>query len=387
MRVCLAQHELSDYDRFMKILHVYKTFINDTSGGIEQAIAQLCATQNNSEFSHTVLSLTQKPSDSIQGFLGINNVRYHEQLSIASNSMSWKMLRDFPKLVKDFDLIHYHFPWPFADLMHWHGKINKPSLVTYHSDVIRQKWLLRLYTPLMHRFLQSVQTIVATSPQYVMSSPVLQTYRYKTEVVPLGIDRATYPALSAERVAYWRQRFGGRFFLFVGMMRYYKGLPVLLDALQGTNYPLLLIGQGPYEQALRKQVRDLNLTHVHFLGSVSEEDKIALLHLCLAFVFPSMLRSEAFGVSLLEAAMLGKPMISTELGTGTSYVNEHDTTGLVVPPSDVGALRAALTHLWTQPDDVIRMGQAASIRHQALFTGKQMIASYEELYRRNCQKL
>ena len=108
---------------------------------------------------------------------------------------------------------------------------------------------------------------------------------------------------------------------------------------------------------------------------------MALLHLCLALVFPSVQRSEAFGVSLLEASMLKKPMISTELGTGTSYVNLHDTTGLVVPPNDVAALRAALAQMWRDPEQAASMGQAAALRHQALFTGQQMIQSYEDLYR------
>ncbi len=366
----------------MKILQVYKTFINDSMGGTEQVIAQLAATPNCAEFDHTVLSLTRQPAGLTQAFRGIKNLRYPEQMTIASNSMSWQMLRDFPRLVKDFDVIHYHFPWPFADLLHWLWRIRKPSIVTYHSDVIRQKLLLRCYTPLMHHFLRSVDKIVATSPPYLASSAVLQTYRDKTVVIPLGIDLHTYPQPSAERIAYWQQRFSGRFFLFVGMMRYYKGLPVLLEALRGTDYPLLLVGQGPCEQALQEQARQLNLSNVHFLGNVSEEDKMALLHACLAFVFPSTLRSEAFGVSLLEAAMLGKPMISTELSTGTSYVNVHDTTGLVVPPNDAVALRAALTQLWTHPEQVERMGQAAVLRHQALFTGQQMIQGYEDLYRK-----
>lgn len=364
----------------MKILHVFKTFINDTMGGTEQVIAQLGMT-SNPEFDHTVLSLTRQAPGPLQGLRGIKNIRYPEQLMIASNAMSWPMLRDFPQIVKNYDVIHYHFPWPFADLLHRVWRIRKPSIVTYHSDVIRQKLLLRCYDPLMHQFLRSVQTIVATSPQYLASSTVLQAYRDKTVVIPLGVDKQTYAQPSAERLAYWQERFGGRFFLFVGMLRYYKGLPSLLEALRGTNYPLVLIGQGPCEQALQSQSKEMNLSHVHFLGQISEEDKVALLHLCFAFVFPSNLRSEAFGVSLLEAAMLGKPMISTELGTGTSYVNQHDTTGLVVPPGDIAALRAALTHLWMNPDLATKMGKEAAIRHQNLFTGQQMINAYEHLYR------
>ncbi len=294
--------------------------------------------------------------------------------------MSWQMLRDFPKLVKNFDLIHYHFPWPFADMLHLQWKICKPSLVTYHSDVIRQKFWMRLYAPLMNRFLNLVQSIVSTSPQYASSSPVLQTFKEKTAVIPIGIDRHTYPALSSERVDYWRARLGERFFLFVGRMCYYKGLPVLLEALLGTEYPLILIGSGPAESALREQAQRWNLKKVQFLNNISEEDKIALLYLCLGFVFPSNFRSEAFGVSLLEAAMMGKPMISTELGTGTSYVNEHQVTGLVVPPNDPYALRTAMTFLWEHPEAASRMGQAAERRHATLFTGEKMFEGYTALY-------
>jgi rhamnosyl/mannosyltransferase len=106
----------------MKILHVYKTFINDTMGGTEQVLAQFVATPHLTEFDYTVLSLTRQSAQQapryIEGFRGIKNIRYPEQLSIASNSMSWQMLCDFSRVVQDFDLIHYHFPWPFADLLH-----------------------------------------------------------------------------------------------------------------------------------------------------------------------------------------------------------------------------------------------------------------------------
>lgn len=366
----------------MKILHVYKTFINDTMGGTEQVIAQLSATPKPLQFDHSVLSLTHQKPGLLRGFRGIKNIRYKEQLMLASNGMSWPMLRDFPKIIKKHDLVHYHFPWPFADLMHCIWKINKPSILTYHSDVIRQKILLRAYQPLMHRFLHSMTAIVATSPQYLASSPVLQQYQEKTSVIPLGIDRDSFPALSIERVAHWKQRFGQRFFLFVGMMRYYKGLPILLEAIKLTGYPLVLVGTGPCEADLKRQAQRMNIPCVHFLGSVTEEDKMALLHLCLAFVFPSILRSEAFGVSLLEAAMLGKPMISTELSTGTSFVNVHEQTGLVVPPANVLALRDALKALWEHPEAAERMGKAAALRHHALFTGQDMIQAYEKLYSR-----
>jgi glutamine synthetase len=149
---------------------------------------------------------------------------------------------------------------------------------------------------------------------------------------------------------------GAKFFLFVGVLRYYKGLHILLDAAKGSNYPIIIVGAGPIETSLKRQARKHGLDHVHFLGAVSDQDKVALLSLCYAVVFPSHLRSEAFGISLLEGAMHGKPMISSEIGTGTSFINVHEQTGLVVPPSDPRAFRNAMDKLWNKPERAKSMG-------------------------------
>ena len=361
----------------MKILHVYKTFLNDSMGGTEQVIAQL---GSSTKSEHSVLSLSKEGSGWIKGVGGIPNLRFREDLNIASNAMSWSLMRQFKEIIEPFDLIHYHFPWPFADLLHLFAQSSKPSVMTYHSDIIRQKGWLRLYTPLMHYFLRAMKVIVATSPQYLTSSPVLQVYRDKTRMIPLGIDRSHYPTPSAACLDSWRKRVGSGFFLFVGMMRDYKGLPVLLEAMQQTNCRLVIAGLGPMEDELKAQALRLQLNNVQFVGHVSETDKIALLELCSSFVLPSTLRSEAFGVCLLEAAMLGKALISTDLGTGSSYVNEHGRTGLVVPANDVAALRQAMTQLNDNQEQTQKMGSEAARHHQALFSGQQMLAAYEDLY-------
>ena len=83
----------------------------------------------------------------------------------------------------------------------------------------------------MHRFLSSVDRIISTSPNYLETSEVLSHYMDKTDVIPIGLDRAHYSMASDDRLEYWRHRVGGKkFFLFVGVMRYYKGLFVLLEA-------------------------------------------------------------------------------------------------------------------------------------------------------------
>jgi len=120
---------------------------------------------------------------------------------------------------------------------------------------------------------------------------------------------------------------------------------------------------------------------VHFLGELPEEDKVALLQLSYAIVFPSHLRSEAFGISLLEGAMYGKPMISSEIGTGTSYVNVNEETGIVVPPGDPGAFREAMRLLWDHSAIATEMGARAEKRYGTLFTADRMATHYCQLYR------
>jgi len=143
----------------------------------------------------------------------------------------------------------------------------------------------------------------------------------------------------------------------------------------------LIVGAGPVETDLKQQALQLGLTNVRFLGAVSDEDKVALLKLCRAVVFPSHLRSEAFGVTLLEGAMYGKPLISSEIGTGSSYVNIDGVTGMVVPPNDPAALRQAMQRIGADAQLAEEMGQRARARFDELFTAEQMARSYVDLYR------
>ena len=173
---------------------------------------------------------------------------------------------------------------------------------------------------------------------------------------------------------------GDKFFLFVGVLRYYKGLHILLDAVANSDYPVVIVGAGPIEAELKAHAARLGLTHVLFVGALDEDDKVALLTLCYAVAFPSHLRSEAFGISLLEGALYGKPMISSEIGTGTTYINIDGDTGIVVPPSDPQALGQAMRQLWDNPQLAHDMGKRAAARYWELFTAEQMARSYTALY-------
>ena len=372
----------------MRILHVYKTYYPDSFGGIEQVIRQLCIATGRLGVENEVLTLTRElrpdegqPNSVPLIFEGNKVHRVKLDIEIASSGFSFAAVGKLTRLANDFDVIHYHFPWPFMDLAHFLGRVHKPSVVSYHLDIVRQKFWLKLYQPLQHLFLDSVDRIIAASPNYAEGSATLQRYRDKLEIITYGLDKSLYPTPSATLLNRWRERCGPRFFLFVGVLRYYKGLHILLDAVKGVDYPVVIVGAGPLEDALKQQARQLKLDHVIFLGAVSDHDKVALLTLCYALVFPSHLRSESFGISLLEGAMYGKPMVSCEIGSGNSYINLNGETGLVVPPANPAALQAALRTLWDNPDIAHAMGQRAEARYWKVFTASEMARRYVALYR------
>lgn len=370
----------------MKVLHFYRTYYPDSYGGIEQVIRQMIVGTSRLGVTGEVLTLTRDKKNLELEFEGHQVHRSPLNFEIASTGFSWSAFGRLAELAKDADIIHYHFPWPFMDLAHFASRIKKPSVVTYHSDIVRQKHLLKLYQPLKFRFLNDVNRIVATSPNYLATSPILERYKKKTEIITYGLDKSIYPVPSENLLNTWRQRVGEKFFLFVGMLRYYKGLHVLLDAVAGTNIPVVIVGDGPVEAELKHQAQTLGLKHVHFFGALPEPDKVALLTLCYALAFPSHLRSEAFGISLLEGAMFGKPMISAEIGTGTTYINVAGQTGLVVPPNDSSAFRQAMMYLLNNPLEAAQMGVKAQQRYLELFTAEQMSKKYLRLYQQVCNE-
>ena len=364
----------------MRILHFYKNALPETIGGVEQVIDQIARGTSALGVENTVLSLSNTPSKYPSPMDGYELFTAKRNFELASNGFSLESIQLFKKLSAKADLIHYHFPWPFADLIHLLAPPNKPAILTYHSDIVRQKFLLMLYGPLKRQFIKSIDHIVATSPNYLKTSDVLNAFCHKVSIIPIGLDRQTYPNPEAKLVEYYTSLFGERFYLFIGAFRYYKGLKFLIDAAKITPYPIVIVGSGPIEDQLKIITHKHGLNNVFFLGQVSERNKCALLEACYSVIFPSYLRSEAFGVTLLEGAMFGKPLISCEIGTGTTYINIDQLTGLVVPPSDPVALSNAMSWLWNHPDQAAEMGKKAYARYKELFTAKQMAHSYYKLY-------
>ena len=366
----------------MNVLHVYRTYFPDSQGGLEEVIRQICLGTREQGVTSRVFTLSDEPYPRRLPRVECEVVRVRKTFEVASCGFALTGLRRFAQELEWADLVHYHYPWPFSDLMHLFFGHSKPAVLTYHSDIVRQKILLSMYRPLMRRYLGAMDRIVATSPNYFATSEVLNNFASKVEVIPIGLDEPSYPPLGDTNndLAEALKRYGGDFFLFVGVLRYYKGLHILLDAIIGAPYKVVIVGAGPVEGELRKQVERLGLDNVIFAGYISDREKMALFQLCRAVVFPSYLRAEAFGVTLLEGAMSGRPLISAEVGSGTSHVNVHDETGLVVEAGSPVALREAMDELFLDRAKAERMGEKARLRYETLFTGRLMGGRYAKLY-------
>jgi len=242
----------------------------------------------------------------------------------------------------------------------------------------------RLYYPLMRHTLGSMDAVVATSPAYAQTSPVLRQLvnAEQLKVIPLGMNDAL-PLAVDDGAGSIVTRLGltdQPFILSLGVLRYYKGLHVLVEAARHTRGTIVLAGSGPEDQNLRQQVARLGLDNVVFAGQVSEAEKHELLSRCTALALPSHLRSEAYGMVLLEAAMHSKPQISCDIGTGTSFINQHLETGFVVPPEEPESLAAAMNRLIADDVEAQAMGHRARQRYEQHFTGAIMARSYAALY-------
>jgi rhamnosyl/mannosyltransferase len=368
----------------LKVLHAYRTYFPDSQGGLEEVIRQICLGTGCNGVTSRVFTLSDEPFPQRLPRVEADVIRVHKTFEIASCGFALTGIRRFIKEVAWADIVHYHYPWPFSDMLYLMAGRNKPAVLTYHSDIVRQKLLLSVYRPLMTRYLGAMDRIIATSPNYLATSEILSEFEDKVEVIPIGLEEPTFPALGMdnEQVADARARYGRDFFLFVGVLRYYKGLHILLEAIQGAPYRVVIVGAGPVEAELKQQAARLGLDNITFAGFLPDQEKMALFQLCRAVVFPSYLRSEAFGVTLLEGAMNSRALISAEVGSGTSHVNIHNETGLVVPPSDPAALRDAMDRLHADPELAANMGAMARRRYETLFTGRAMGAKYAEVYRR-----
>ena len=360
----------------MKILHAYKDFDPPIRGGMERHIALMCRYQREwAEVEVLSCSRNFRTRRVVRNTIDVTEVGEWGRFQSAPLAPTYPIhLRTHAA-----DVRVLHFPNPTAEIGYLLTRPPGALVVRYHSDVVRQAAAMAVYRPLLMKFLAKADIILPTSEQYLNTSKTLEPFRNKCRVVPLGIVAEDFETPRAERVQELREQYGGRYVLFTGRHRYYKGLDYLVKAALEIRARVVIAGEGPETHNLQTLARDLG-AEVAFPGELSDDDLVDHLHGCEVFVFPSIERSEAFGVSILEAQACGKPVIATTLGTGVEYANLHETTGLNVPPRDSAGLAQAVNELLKDDERRERLGAQAIERIRRDFSARNVAKAEFDLY-------
>lgn len=352
----------------MKILHVYKDYDPPVRGGMERHIALSCRFQRQwADVEALMCSRSHR-----------TQVVWRDGTRV-TEAGEWGRFQSapvaplFPWFMRRLraDVIVVHMPNPTAELGYLLTRPKGVLIVRYHSDVVRQARAMRFYAPLQMKFLRKAAMILPTSEPYLNTSPTLDGVRDRCRVVPLGILPEEFRTPDPALVAACHQRYGAKFILFSGVHRYYKGLRCLVEAAAALRAPLVIAGDGPERATCMALARERNL-EIAFPGALTQPDLVAHLHACSLFVFPSVARTEAFGLSILEAHACGKPVIATRLGTGVEYANEDGKTGLNVPPDNPSKLAEAVNALLENPGLCLRMGEYARTRVEREFNAQSV---------------
>jgi rhamnosyl/mannosyltransferase len=361
----------------MRILHVYKDYF-PVRGGIEHHLQVLAEGQARRGHEVQVLVAARSGPTTVATENGVRVTRSRRLLTTRSTPISPPLMAR--TAAADADLVHLHVPHPPGEAAWLWSRNRPPAVATYHSDIVRQRWLGAALRPVLHRVLGRCARILATSRRYADSSPVLRHHRERIEVVPLGIDPAPFAA--AEGAAHaWRELYPPPLVLFVGCLRHYKGIDHLITAMASLEATLLVAGSGPERDRLAAMAaRSVAASRIHLLGDVAPEELPSLYAAGDVLVLPSTSRAEAFGLVQLEAMAAATPVVSTELGTGTSVVNRDGETGRVVSPADVTALRSAIAELLHDPGLARRLGANGRRRVHEHFTADAMVDRVLEVY-------
>ncbi|MBU0647081.1 glycosyltransferase [Patescibacteria group bacterium] len=366
----------------MRILQVNKLY-PPWIGGIEKVVQQISEGLNKKDnLDIEVLCCQAKGKKKIEE---INKVKIWRAASFGiffSMPLSLDFFKLFKNLIKKADLIDLHLPFPLANLAFFLFRPKTSLIIHYHSDIVKQKFFAFLLRPIVLHTLKSAKKIIVSNPNLIKNSVLLKQFEEKCVVIPFGVDSNKFQITSEQekKIQDIKNKYG-KFILFVGRLIYYKGVKYLIKAIKNMDANLVIIGQGPLASKLKVKSQKLKVeSKIFFTSKLEEGNLINFFHACELFVLPSIYQTEAFGIVLIEAMACGKPIISTELGTGTSWVNQNGITGFVVQPKNSHELSSAIQKIINNKKLAEIMGKNAHERANEVFNLNKMLESTKKLY-------
>jgi glycosyltransferase involved in cell wall biosynthesis len=356
----------------MRVLHVGK-FYPPHHGGMERVLETVCRVSRGLVESRVLVANAAR-STIEEEIDGVHVTRVGTVGAAGSVHVAPGFVAALRRAEADLMILHEPNPW--ALLSYALARPPMPLAIWYHSDVVRPALQYALfYAPVAHTAYTRARRFIVSSPALADHADALARYRDRVRVIPFGIDPAPWRQPAAANGG------GAPFVLFAGRHVDYKGVDVLLRALAATNLRAVIAGDGPRRSAWEQLARDLGLHgRVTFPGEIPDAELRRLMQACDAFVLPSVTRAEAFGYVQLEAMAAGKPVISTDVPSGVSWVNQDGRTGLVVRAGDAAALGSAMTRVAADPALAARLGAAGRARVEAEFTLERLRERLRELY-------
>ncbi len=368
----------------------------EQNGGIERHMKLLCAGLAALDVDVTYLVAGDSlRSQSSEVNVGANTYRMVESATLGTYFSTAISPMQVIKAIRmhrqqPFDVVHLHFPNPLAHLASLFLPANIKRVITWHSDIIRQKRLLAMYLPFLRRVTLQADALIAATPAHFTSSTQIPSNLHitKQHVIPYGRDfndleltSSTSELCESLKTKGKLVSESGSIIFALGRHVYYKGFDVLIDAMQYIDAQLILGGDGPLKAEFEEQAKRLGVNHkVKFTGSIPEADLAAYFNACDVFCLPSVEQSEAFGLVQLEAMACGKPVVCTQLNNGVNVVNQAGVTGLAVPVRDVDALAEALNILLNDDALRLKLGQQAKAHAVSGYSLTAMSSSHVALY-------
>lgn len=367
----------------MKIVHLGKYYPPDT-GGIESVSASLARGAAAHGHEVDVVSFGRKSSSVLDA--GARVLRHWVATTVASQPLSPGYVIDAIRRGRRADVVHVHVPNMLAAWAAMRMGRRPAMVVHWHSDVIDKGLLGRLLGPLEVALLQRADAIICTSPPYAQASPILHPFAAKIRVVPIGVPEADAgkvdEAVVPQELRAW---IGSRkLVLCIGRPVPYKGYESLIDAASSLreDAAIMVVGEGPLTGQLQARITHGRLAHrIRLTGRLDDAALTWLRRRADVFCMPSVERSEAFGVVLIEAMAVGRALLATDIpGSGVPWVNLHGVSGLNVPPNDPLELAAAIDRLLTDDALRLRLAQGARQRYEQMFTEAESVRGTLEVY-------
>lgn len=304
-------------------------------------------------------------------------------MKAAATMIAPRLVFELRKIMRDYDIIHVHHPDPMAvlalRLSGYKGKV----VLHWHSDIVKQKFLLKLYMPILNWIIKRADAIVGTTPVYVQDSVFLKDVQHKVTAIPIGIDPVMPDDKGAEKI---RKRYENKKLVYsLGRLVEYKGYEYLIEAARylPDSYHILIGGNGPDRDRLMLKIMECGVvSKVSLLGYIDPADFSAYYTACDVFSLSSIYKTEAFAIVQIEAMSCGKPVVATKIqGSGVSWVNKDGYSGINVNPKDGHALAEAIMRICEDDRTYAEFCGNASAHYNGMFTYDVMIDNCIKLYK------